>query len=67
MLYNISFNKKTMFEYLVIIITIFFFVISSYLVLGSKFKDSIVKSSCELTDGIYVIGEKVGEGYCSKK
>lgn len=67
MIGNITYNKKTLFEYTVTIITISLFVISSYLLFGSKIKDVVTKSSCKLVGSLYVVGEKPGEGYCSNK
>ncbi|MDD4109637.1 MAG: hypothetical protein PHH93_13055 [Prolixibacteraceae bacterium] len=62
----IRLNKKgqALVEYLLIIAVISVVVVSIIKLLGGYLQDSMTKSSCPLSNKIYVEGEKPGEGRC---
>lgn len=51
-------------EYLLIIAVISVVVVSIIKLLGGYLQDSMTKSSCPLSDKVYVEGAKPGEGKC---
>ncbi len=57
-------NGQALVEYLLIIAVISVIVVSLVKLLGGYLKDSITKSSCDLTNKTYVEGAKPGEGTC---
>ncbi len=58
-------NKgQALVEYLLIIAVISVVIISVVKLFGGYLKDSMTKSSCELTGQNYVKGDSPGAGYC---
>lgn len=51
-------------EYLLIIAVVSVIVVSLVKLLGGYLQDSITKSSCELSNKVYVEGSKPGEATC---
>lgn len=65
MKYNLTINKKTLFEYSVITLSVSLFAISAYLLFGNAVKDYVTESRCEITNQVFVHGERIGKGYCN--
>ena len=63
---NMKINNKgqALVEYLLIIAVISVVVISVVKIFGGYLKDSMTKSSCQLTGQNYVEGNSPGDGYC---
>ena len=57
-------NGQALVEYLLIIAVISVVVVGVVKLLGGYLHDSMVKSSCNLVDKVYVEGSKPGEGAC---
>lgn len=57
-------NGQALVEYLLIIAVISVVVVGVVKLLGGYLHDSMVKSSCDLVDKVYVEGSKPGEGTC---
>lgn len=59
-------NKKgqALVEYILIIALMSIIIISLVKFFGGYLKDSITKTSCNLSGLEYVVGDKAGEGYC---
>lgn len=62
-------NKRgqALVEYILIIALISVIAIALVNYLGGYLKDAITKTSCSLSDEVYVKGEKAGEGKCEAK
>lgn len=54
-------------EYILIIALISVIAIALVNYLGGYLKDAITKTSCSISDEVYVKGEKPGEGKCEKE
>ncbi len=54
-------------EYILIIALISVIAIALVNYLGGYLKDAITKTSCSISDEVYVKGEKSGEGKCEPK
>ena len=54
-------------EYILIIALISVIAIALVNYLGGYLKDAITKTSCSLSDEVYVKGKKAGEGKCEPK
>ncbi len=59
-------NRKgqALVEYLLIIAVISVIIVSVLKMFGGYIQDSMTKTACNLTDKVYVEGEKPGEGKC---
>ena len=58
-------NKgQALVEYILIIALMSVIIISLVKFFGGYLKDSITKTSCNLSGLEYVVGDKAGEGYC---
>ena len=61
---NLNTKGQALVEYLLIIAVISVIVVSVVKLLGGYLQDMMTKSSCNLTDKVYVEGAKPGEGKC---
>ncbi len=59
-------NGQALIEYLLIIAVISVVAIGIIKLLGGYLKDTMTRSSCELTGGTYVAGENPGDGTCEQ-
>lgn len=64
---NLNTKGQALVEYLLIIAVISVIVVSVVKLLGGYLQDMMTKSSCNLTDKVYVEGSKPGEGKCELK
>lgn len=64
---NINQKGQALVEYLLIIAVISVVVVSVVKLLGGYLHDSMVKSSCNLVDKVYVEGSSPGNGMCVDK
>lgn len=62
-------NEKTrkIILYSIIAVVILFVLIVTVMLLGGYIKDNTTKKTCNLTDKVYVSGERPGMGICVDK
>lgn len=60
-------HGQALVEYILIIALISVIAIALVNYFGGYLKDAITKTSCNLSDEVYVKGDKPGEAYCEKK